>query len=598
MADWKKTTTGPVSQSRTLLPASLNDPFEPVNRGMWAVNQGLLAGVLEPSGKVYRTVFPKPVRGSINNFSRNITYPGRVLNHALQGRWAGAGDETLRFICNTTAGGLGFFDVATKWNMPKSDADFSETFGKWGWKPQSYVVLPFLGPSDDRHAIGFAVDEAAEPWNYEYPYTYASYESAYNKLTDKTEEALRLSKSEPDSYHLIKYAWTYGTKDAPPDWSPKGPIDKSTLQTLGAVNITYQDPDFPSRGSEMSVRIPATGRNLKFNYWLQPGPAPLVYISPGLSSHRLSIISLAMAEHLYQNGYSVVTTTSVFHPEFMENASTAVLPVYPPVDSHDMLAALTEMDRGLVKKYPGKIGKRALVGCSMGGYLTLRLAAYESANPDLLHFDRYVAIDAPVDLINGALRVDSYQDAPLAWPAGQRQALADNTLHKATLSGALTSTTKGPLPFGGIESKYLIGLTFRVALRDIIYSSQTRNNLGILQTPLSPWRREASYQEIMGISYKDYFLKFAVPCYQKQGLGVRELTREGNLRAYEGRLRKQPKIRLLVNRNDFLLPSNDLSWLRSTFAPSQLTVFPDGGHLGNLADPTVRKALLNALGGL
>lgn len=599
MANWKNRKSQPDIESQTTLPDFMADPFEPVNRGLWQVNKGLLVGVMQPTGRAYRTVVPKPVRGSINDFTRNITYPGRVLNHALQGRWSGAGDETWRFICNTTVGVGGFFDVATKWNMPKSEADFSQTFGTWGWKPHSYVVLPVFGPSDDRHAIGLAADEAAAPWNYQYPYTAASYASRYNNLTDKTEDAIRITKSEADSYALVKYGWTYSSKDHQPDWQLRGPIDPSTLQTLGAVSATCQDPEFPARAREMSVRIPSTGRSLKFDCWIQPGNAPLVYISPGLSSHRLSMLTLPLAENLYQNGFSVVSTTSVFHPEFMERASTSPLPIYPPNDSHDLLVALTEMDRLLEKKYSGRLGKRALVGCSMGGFLTLNLAAAErQTSPDLLHFDRYVAINAPVDLIHGARCVDDFQDAPYAWPAGRRQALVNNTLHKAAMSGSLPATPNATPPFEGIESKYLIGLTFRITLRDIIYSSQTRNNMGVLQTPLTSWRREDAYREIMNYSYKDYFLKFAVPYYQTQGVSIRELAREGNLRAHENQLRNQPKIRLLTNQNDFLLPAHDLSWLKSTFRPSQLTVFPDGGHLGNLSSPPVQKAIIGSLQGL
>ncbi len=583
----------------TPVPDTMADPFEPVNRRMWAVNKGLLVGVIEPTGRVYRTVVPKPVRGSITDFTRNITYPGRVLNHALQGRWAGAGDETKRFVCNTTVGIGGVFDVASKWNMPKSDANFSQTFGTWGWKPHSFLVLPFLGPSDDRHAVGTGADELAAPWNYQAPYTYASYGSAYNEVTGVSEDALRLTRTEADSYALVKYAWTYATKDQKPDWTLKGPVDVPTLQTIGAVRISYQNPDFLGQGREISVRIPSTGRKLKFNYWLQKENAPLVYISPGLISHRLSPITLSLAEHLHRNGCSVVTTTSVFHPEFMENASTAALPVYAPVDSNDLLVALTEADHALATKYPGKFGKRALVGCSMGGFIALRLAACESrTSPDLLHFDRYVAIDAPVDVIHGASVVDAYQNAPLAWPAAQRQELVNNALHKAATIGALNSTPSEVPPFDAIESKYLLGLTFRIALRDIVFSSQMRNNMGVLRTPLSKWRREPIYQEIMNISYKDYFLNYAVPYYKQHGVSSAQILREGNLRSHESLLRRQPKVRVLVNRNDFLLPAKDLSWLKSTFRPSQLTVFSDGGHLGNLATPPMQKAVLNSLKGL
>ena len=108
------------------------------------------------------------------------------------------------------------------------------------------------------------------------------------------------------------------------------------------------------------------------------------------------------------------------------------------------------------------------------------------------------------------------------------------------------------------------------------------------------------YQEILQYSYQDYFEKFAVPYYQARGLAspAAELDKAGDLRTYEAGLRANPDIRVIVNQNDFLLSDEDLAWLRATFAPEQLTVFPQGGHLGNLYNPAVQKTILGALAGL
>lgn len=577
-------------------PDFIDDPLEPVNRGIWAMNQGILVAA-QPAGKAYRAVLPPPVRLSINHFRRNFTYPGRLLNHALQGRWAGAGDETVRFLANTTAGGAGFFDVATKWNIPQSEADFSQTFGTWGWQPHAFVVIPFLGPSDERNASGTALDFAAEPWNY----AGAAYQpigpaTRFNRLTESTEEAARLIISEKDSYALAKYAWTYATKDGQPDWRVRGPIDLPTLETLGAVRLPLANPEFPFSSREMSVKIPSTGKNLKFNCWLQRDTAPIVYISPGLSSHRLSLATVWAAELLYQNGFSVVTTSSVFQPEFMERASSADLPAYPKVDSRDLHVAMTEIDKLLAKKFPGRLGKKTLMGFSMGGFLSLRIAADEKQAPaDLLRFDRYVAINPPVNLQYGSRHLDGYNRAPLAWPAAERQARLNNAAHKVAKSLTLPADPSAVPPFEGIESKYIIGLTFRVALRDIVYSSQRRNNMGVLKTPLNPWRREDCYREIMNLTFSDYFQKFAIPYYQQKGIDITELRREGDLTTHTAALRRQKKIRVITNRNDFLLRAEDLSWISSTFGSSHLTVFPRGGHMGNLSSPPVRNAIVGSV---
>jgi len=591
-----------VGKGQAILPDLMADPYEPVNRGLWAVNHGLMVGIMQPSGRVYRTLVPPPIRQLIVNFTRNITYPGRLVNNLLQGRWSGAGDESLRFAYNTTAGIGGLFDVASEWKVPKSEANFCQTFYRWGWKPNSFVMLPLLGPSDDSHAFGLIADKASEPWNYDYPYLFGSYTSAYNKLSQTSDEATRFIKSEPDPYVGTKYIWTYAAKEEPPDWRTHGPKDAPSLQTMAVASITCRNPEFPNQGRELSVRLPSTGKNIKYNLWLQPGNAPLAYIAPGLASHRLSANTLSIAENLYQNGFSVVTTTGVFHPEFMENASTSELPAYPPSDSHDLLVELTAIDQALEKKHHGMLGKRALVGFSMGGFYASHIAMREkSEDPGLLRFDRYVAINPPVNLSHGATSVDNYFKSPLEWSSGERQSRIDNSIHKAaSLQSLPASYDSSPmaLPFDGIESKFLVGLTFRVILRDVIFSSQTRHDMGQLQTPLSKWRRDASYQEILGLSFRDYFLRFVLPYYKTKGIGIHDFAREANLMSFESALHAQKKLNVVTNRNDFLLTPADAAWLQSTFGTSRLKLFPSGGHLGNLATPEVQKAVLAALHGM
>jgi phospholipid-binding lipoprotein MlaA len=589
----------PTAGANTPLPDLLNDSGEPINRGIWVLNEGILVGVIHPTSKVYRALVPTRVRGSIEDFSRNITYPGRVVNHMLQGRWDGAGDETLRFVTNSTAGLAGFFDPATKWNMEKSDANFGQTFGQWGWQPKNFVVLPFFGPSDERHATGLVGDKLSEPLNYYPPYDMVTPATTYNRLTDLSEEAKRLLQMDADSYATSKIVWTYGTKDGVPDLQMRGPIDLPTLQTFGAVTFGPKDRNFITQSREISVKIPSTGRRMKTTYWLQPEPAPLVYISPGLTSHRLSSMSIGLAERLYENGYSVVSTTSVYHPEFMSTASTAAVPVYPPVDSRDLLVAITETDRALVKKHPNRFTKRAMIGLSMGGFETLQIAAREAqTKQNLMTFDRYVAVNMPVDITHGFKELDSYANAPLKWPEAERQQRVNNTMHKVSYAFSSKNTPEQPVIFDGDESKYLIGLAFRLGLRDIIYDSQSRNDMGVIQTPISSWRREPVYNEILKYSLGDYFERFAVPYYKQKGISKDQLVKEVNLKTQGSKLRSQSRVRVITNENDFLLRSEDVSWLRSTFPKSRLTIFPDGGHLGNIGEPKVQQAIMESLEGL
>ncbi len=599
-----------------VLPDSVPDPIEPFNRIVWAFNKGVMTGVVKPTGKVYRFIVIKPVRTGIGNFGKNITYPGRLINNLLQGKWTGARDETYRFFCNTTVGVAGFMDVGSKWKIPKSEADFGQTFGQWGWKPGCYLMLPIFGPSNERDTLGLGADTAAnplayispypfspaDPFSYVSPYTYCSYAIMYNDLTDNVDSYVRFATTEMDAYSELQYAWTFVRKNRVADFHVKGEQDPASLETLQSVFFTHDDPEFPGRGKTRSVLIPATDKNLKFTFWLQPGNAPVVYIVPGLGSHRLAETALALAELVYQQGFSAVCVSSPFNYEFMEHASTAALPAYPPVDARDLHLALTEMDRRLEKLYPHRLGSKALLGYSMGGFHSLFIAAAEKTNEaPVLKFDRYIAINTPVRLLSAVSKLDEFFQAPLTWPAGERTSNIENTFLKVAALSQNSLTPQTSLPFSAIESKFLIGLAFRLTLRDIIFSSQQRHNQRVLQHPIKKLRRAPVYQEILQYSFQDYLEQFVVPYYRTRGTDLSApevLARTSDLRTYSAGLQANPKIRLIVNRDDFLLPEEDLAWLKTVLAEDQLTVFEQGGHLGNLSHPAVQKAILKALDGL
>ncbi len=588
----------PGRQTPEDFPEVMGDPYEPINRAAWKVNEGILFGILQPTARVYRAVVPRPARVSVSNFSRNVSYPGRLLNNVLQGRWQGAGDESLRFLTNTTVGIGGLFDPATHWNIPKSNANFAQTFHKWGARPHAFIMLPGAGPNDDLHIAGAAMDKIPDPWNFFGVLSTVSIGTAFNNLSDSTETAGNFVKSESDPYVGTKYIWTYASNEGTPDWSTAPTRDLPTLQTLNVVTVGAKDPEFAWHGRESSVRIPATGRKMEYSVWLQKKPAPIVYVVPGLGTHRLSGPTLSLAELYYQNGCSVVTVTGTFHPEFMENASTVNLPAYPPADCHDLLVYLTEIDRKLDRHNPGKISSRALVGYSMGGFQALQIAARGTGDSGLLDFDRYIAINPPVDLTTSIRRLDSLQDAAKDWPADVRQQKINNTVFKAAAFPTLTPDQLANPPFDATESKFLVGLSFRLTLRDTIYNSQSRNDMGVIKTPLNDWRRDPAYDEILNYSFGDYFSSFAIPYYQSRGITLADFDREVNLRTYQKSLYTDSKIRVLANQDDPLISAGDISWLKSTFGPSRITLFPHGGHLGNLASPPVRESLLKAIDGL
>ena len=151
---------------------TIADPLKPFNQLMFDFNDKLYFYLLKPVAQVYEAVLPEPVRVSVRNFISNITTPVRLLNCILQGKVEKAGIEYSRFMVNTIAGGLGFFDVAKKYhNLEKHDEDFGQTLGFYGMKEGFYIVWPFFGPSNVRDTLGSVGNFFSDPFVYVNPTT-------------------------------------------------------------------------------------------------------------------------------------------------------------------------------------------------------------------------------------------------------------------------------------------------------------------------------------------------------------------------------------------------------------------------------------------
>lgn len=142
------------------------DPIEPVNRGIFWVNDKLYFYLLKPVARVYRVV-PRPVRTSVDNVFANLGFPIRFVNNLLQFKFRGAAVEFDRFLINSTVGLAGLFDPAGSIpELQPQKEDLGQTFGHFGIGQGFYLVLPVLGPSSLRDGVGLAGDYFLDPLNY------------------------------------------------------------------------------------------------------------------------------------------------------------------------------------------------------------------------------------------------------------------------------------------------------------------------------------------------------------------------------------------------------------------------------------------------
>jgi phospholipid-binding lipoprotein MlaA len=139
------------------------DPLEKINRGMFAVHEGLDKVILKPLAQGYDAVAPSPVKAGVVNFYDNIRDINRSGNAFLQGKPAEGLTSLGRLLVNSTVGVLGLFDVASEMGMEQGEEDFGQTLAVWGVPSGPYLFVPLVGPSTARDIAGFGVDQYASP---------------------------------------------------------------------------------------------------------------------------------------------------------------------------------------------------------------------------------------------------------------------------------------------------------------------------------------------------------------------------------------------------------------------------------------------------
>ena len=129
------------------------DPFESTNRIVFEISDDLDTMIIRPVAEIYSDVTPRFIKNSVTNFFYNLSEVDTIINQLLQGKIVLAGQDSLRFLINSTIGIVGFVDVATRVGFERHDEDFGQTLGYWGVPAGPYVFLPLIGPSTVRDSF-------------------------------------------------------------------------------------------------------------------------------------------------------------------------------------------------------------------------------------------------------------------------------------------------------------------------------------------------------------------------------------------------------------------------------------------------------------
>ncbi|MBO4632835.1 MAG: VacJ family lipoprotein [Lentisphaeria bacterium] len=358
------------------------------------------------------------------------------------------------------------------------------------------------------------------------------------------------------------------------------------------VKSSLWNTDFTGKAARRAVRLHPDRPKLSYHLWKAKDPqAPLAILLPGVGGHHRASQLRALAENLYERGYAVLVTSSVYNPLFME-ASGNFLPGNTPQDAAVLRDALKKILADAAVKdqlHPAEI---TLAGYSMGALHTLFIADLERRQQEL-NIKRYLALNPPVDLQYALKTFDSWFGRSQEWTREEFFRYGSDALAKFFYCASLNyprlekQTPFNPLYSMAVtrrQAAVLAGFSFRLTLRDMLLTAKRRNpEWNALQTPFSWWSRDALYREIDSFSGMKYAEKCLLPEYRKKhpGAALSDLNAESGLRGIEKTLREASNIRVIHNVDDPLLSGPDRIFLTRTLG-EKIVWFDCGGHLGNL----------------
>lgn len=135
--------------------APVRDPLRGFNRAMFHFNDKFYFWAAKPVSRAYGFLVPKPARTAVDRGFHNLRWPIRFVGSLMQLKLRRAGQETRRFLVNSTLGLGGLFDPADRWfgwQRPPEE-DLGQGVASWGVGTGAPLTLPFFGPTTLRDGV-------------------------------------------------------------------------------------------------------------------------------------------------------------------------------------------------------------------------------------------------------------------------------------------------------------------------------------------------------------------------------------------------------------------------------------------------------------
>ncbi|MDD2899604.1 MAG: alpha/beta fold hydrolase, partial [Desulfuromonadaceae bacterium] len=332
---------------------------------------------------------------------------------------------------------------------------------------------------------------------------------------------------------------------------------------------------------------------LRCTFAYQKQKAPLVFLIAGAGASDRSVKLITMMKSLYQAGFHVITLPSPTHANFIVSASQSSVPGDLVEDSADLYHAMEVA----WQKVAGDIEVSSfyLGGYSLGATQAAFVAKLDEERK-LFNFRKVLLINPAVSIFDSGTRIE---DLLKQIPGGaKKQGVFFNRMlskfsefyrygNFVAINDDFLYAIYTDRLFSKEETAGLIGLTYRINLAGLIFSSDVMTNSGYVVAKnrvLQPGDSLSDYFMVSAhLSLFDYVNEYLYPYFQKKrpGLTKQAFIDSQSLRSIEGYLKASPKFGMMTNMNDFILTPAEIEYLRQIFG-DRAKIYPRGGHLGNL----------------
>jgi pimeloyl-ACP methyl ester carboxylesterase len=334
-------------------------------------------------------------------------------------------------------------------------------------------------------------------------------------------------------------------------------------------------------------------KGLHCTFAYQKQKAPLIFLIAGAGASDRAPKLLTMMKAFYQAGFNVITLPSPTNSNFIISASQSRVPGDLTEDAADLYRAMETAWNEV--KGDIEVSDFLLCGYSLGATQAAFVAKLDEERR-VFNFRKVLMIDPTVSLYGSVTRIE---DMLKEIPGGpKKQGVFFNRMlsrfseyysygNFVAINDEFLYAIYVDRLYSKEETAGLIGLTFRINLAGMIFTSDVMTNSGYVvpkNRVLSPTDSLFDYFLVSShLSFFDYFNEYFYPyCLTRHpGLTKKALIESLSLRSIEGYLKSSAKFGVMANENDFILTTSELDYLRQIFG-KRAKIYPRGGHLGNI----------------